>query len=83
MSSNLPTCAAQLAIEMDCEDPENKSCLRDEPVYCDMMHSRVDRYKNVTAWVKNPITRSMMRIATMEVQNENTHTLELFFKLSQ
>ena len=45
------------------------------------MHSRVDRYKNVTAWVKNPITRSMMRIATMEVQNENTHTLELFFKL--
>ena len=75
------TCAAELAIEMDCEDPENKSCLRDEPVYCDTMHSRVDRYKNVTAWVKNPITRSMMRIATMEVQNENTHTLELFFKL--
>ena len=75
------TCAAELAIEMDCDDPENKSCLRDEPVYCDTMHSRVDRYKNVTAWVKNPITRSMMRIATMEVQNENTHTLELFFKL--
>ena len=75
------TCAAQLAIEMDCEDPENKSCLPDEPVYCDTMHSRVDRYKNVTAWVKNPITCSMMRIATMEVQNENTHTLELFFKL--
>ena len=74
-------CAAELAIEMDCDDPDNKSCLRDEPVYCDTMHSRVDRYKNVTAWVKNPITRSMMWIATMEVQNENTHTLELFFKL--
>ena len=74
-------CAAELAIEMDCDDPDNKSCLRDEPVYCDTMHSRVDRYKNVMAWVKNPITRSMMCIATMEVQNEDTHTLELFFKL--
>ena len=29
------TCAAELAIEMDCEDPENKSCLKDEPIYCD------------------------------------------------
>ena len=66
---------------MDCDNPDNKSCLRDEPVYCDTMHSMVDRYKNVTAWVKNPITHSMMRIATMEVQNENTHMLELFFKL--
>ena len=75
------TSAAQLAIEMDCDDPENKSCLRDEPVYFNTMHSRVDNNKNVTAWVKNPITQSMMRIATMEVQRENTHTLELFFNL--
>ena len=71
-------CAAELAIEMDCDDPENKSCLHDEPVYCDTMHSRDDNYKNVTAWVKNPITRSMMHIATMEVERKNTHTLELF-----
>ena len=75
------TCAAELAIEMDCEDPENKSCLKDEPVYCDTMHSRVDKYKNITAWVKNPITRCVMRIATMEVENENTESLTLFFKL--
>ena len=73
--------AVELAIEMDCDDPENKSCLHDEPVYCDTMHSRVDNYKNVTAWVKNPITCSMMRIATMEVERENTHSLELFFRL--
>ena len=75
------TCAAELAIEMDCEDPENKSCLKDEPVYCDTMHSRVDKYKNITAWVKNPITRSVMRIATMEVEHENTESLTLFFNL--
>ena len=75
------TFAAELVIEMDCDDPQNKSCLRDEPVYCDTMHSRVDNYKNVTAWVKNPITWSMMPIATMEVERENTHTLELFFNL--
>ena len=74
-------CAAQLALEMDCDDPQNKSCLREEPVYCDTMHSRVDKYKNVTAWVKNPITRSVMRIATMEVEHEDTHSLELFFNL--
>ena len=28
-------CAAQLAIEMDCEDINNQSCLKEEPVYCD------------------------------------------------
>ena len=70
--------AAELVIEMDCDDPENKSCLHDEPVYCNTMHSRVDNYKNVTAWVKNPITWLMMGIVTMEVERENTHTLELF-----
>ena len=43
------TCAAELVLEMDCDDPENKSCLCDEPVYCNTMHSRVDNYKNVTA----------------------------------
>ena len=72
--------AAELAIEMDCDDPENKSCLRDELVYCDTMHSRVDNYKNVN-WVKNPITRSMMRIATMEVERENTHSLGTFLQV--
>ena len=55
-------CAAQLALEMDYEDPENKSCLREEPVYIDTMHSRVQNYKNITAWVKYPITRAVMRI---------------------
>ena len=74
-------CATDLTIDMDCDDPDNKSCLSNEPVYCDTMHSRVDNYKNVMAWVKNPITCSMMHIATMEVESENTHTLELFFKL--
>ena len=75
-------CAAKLALEMDCDDPNNKSCLCEEPVYCDTMHSCVDKYKNVTAWVKNPITRSVMRIAIVEVEHENTHSLEVFFRLS-
>ena len=74
-------CAAELAIEMDCDDPENKSCLRDEPVNCNTMHSRVDHVKNVTVWVENPITQSMMSIAPMEVETENTQTLELFFNI--
>ena len=74
-------CAAELALEMDCDNPQNKSCLRDEPVYCDTMHSRVENYKNITAWVKNPITRCVMRIATMEAEKETTESLELFFRL--
>ena len=74
-------CAAQLALEMDYEDPGNKSCLREEPVYIDTMHSRVQNYKNITAWVKNPITRAVMRIATMEAMNEDTPTMTLFFTL--
>ena len=74
-------CAAQLALEMDYQDPENRSCLREEPVYCDTMHSRVENYKNITAWVKNPITRAVMRIATMEAVHEDTPTMILFFNL--
>ena len=74
-------CAAQLAIEMDCEDIDNRSCLREEPVYCDTMHLRVDGYKNITAWVKNPITRSVMRIATMEAKkrrySDNGYVLQV------
>ena len=72
-------CAAELAIEMDCENNENRSCLKEEPVYCDTMHSRVDGYKNITAWVKNPITRSVMRIVTMEAKHEDTPTMVIFF----
>ena len=74
-------CAAQLALEMDYQDPENRSCLREEPVYCDTMHSRVENYKNITAWVKNPITRAVMRIVTMEAMHEDTPTMILFFNL--
>ena len=74
-------CAAQLALEMDYQDPENRSCLREEPVYCDTMHSRVENYKNITAWVKNPTTRAVMRIATMEAMHEDTPTMILFFNL--
>ena len=66
---------------MDYQDPENRSCLKEEPVYCDTMHSRVEHYKNITAWVKNPITRAVMRIATMEAMNEDTPTMTLFFNL--
>ena len=46
-------CAAQMAIKMDCEDEKNRSCLKEEPAYC------VEGYKNITAWVKNPITRAV------------------------
>ena len=74
-------CAAQLALEMNYQDLENRSCLREEPVYCDTMHSRVENYKNITAWAKNPITRSVMRIVTMEVMHEDTPTMILFFNL--
>ena len=74
-------CAAELALEMDYQDPENRSCLREEPVYCDTMHSRVENHKNITAWVKNPVTRAVMRIVTMEAMHEDTPTMILFFNL--
>ena len=74
-------CAAELALEMDYQDPENRCCLREEPVYCDTMHSHVENYKNITAWVKNPITRAVMRIATMEAMHKDTPTMILFFNL--
>ena len=45
------------------------------------MHSRVENYKNITVWVKNPITRAVMRIATMEAMHEDTPTMTLFFNL--
>ena len=45
------------------------------------MHSHVENYKNITAWVKNPITRAVMRIATMEGMHEDTPTMIVFFNL--
>ena len=55
--------------------------LEEEPVYVDAMHSRIENYKNITGWVKNPITKSVMRIATMEAQHEDTQTMVLFYRL--
>ena len=52
------TCAAKMALEMDYKDPNNISCLKDESVYIDTMHSRVQNYKDITAWVKNPYNQS-------------------------
>ena len=74
-------CAAQMAIEMDCEDENNRNCLKEEPAYCDTMHSHVEGYKNITAWVKNPITRAVMCIVTMEAKSEDTWTMTMFFNL--
>ena len=45
------------------------------------MHSRVENYKNITAWVKSSITRAVMRIVTMEAMHEDTPTMILFFNL--
>lgn len=75
------TYAGNMAIEMDYTDESNTSVLKEECVYVDAMHSRVEGYKTLTAWVYNPIVLKVMRLATMEVERENTESLVLFFRL--
>ena len=69
---------ANIAIKMDVngngEDP-----LKHEMVYFDGMHSRVNQWKTLTAWVYHPPSRKLLRIATMECKGENAETVKKFW----
>ena len=69
---------ANIAIKMDVngngEDP-----LKHEMVYFDGMHSRVNQWKTLTAWVYHPPSRKFLRIATMECKGENAEAVKKFW----
>ena len=58
-----------------------RSLLSYEKAYFDGMHKRCRGYKTLTLWTHHPGMRRMRRLATMEVQRENTESVALFFKL--
>ena len=76
--------ALDLAVQMD---PTRKSVrgrhslLASEKAYFDGMHRRCRGYKTLTMWVHHPGMRRMRRLATMEVEKENTKMVTLFFNL--
>ena len=71
---------AQLMLEMDIHFHE-KNLLQQEYVYFDAMHSRCEGFKTLTLWVYNLICCSVLHLATVEVEIENTDNIELFWTL--
>ena len=58
-----------------------RSMLSFEKAYFDGMHSRCRGFKTLTLWLHHPGLRRMKRLATMEVERENTEMVSLFFSI--
>ena len=71
--------AAQIMLEMNRDTPGN-SALKQEYFFFDTMHDRVKGFKTMTGWVRNPITRSVQRLATMDTYREDTAAVIEFYE---
>ena len=71
---------AKMALNMD-QDYPCKNPLMEEVVYFDGMHTRCKGWKTLTLWVYHPVSRRLMRLATMEVKHEDTPNCVLFWKV--
>ena len=67
-------------LERDIDSPK-RNLLQQEYVYFDAMHSRCEGFTIITLWVYNHIYCSILHLATMEVEKENTDNIELFWTL--
>ena len=71
---------AELAIKMD-QNNKGEDPMKEEVIYFDGMHKRVKQWKTLTAWAYHPLTRSLLRFATMECKGETTESVTLFWNL--
>lgn len=74
---------AQMAIEMDVNDPTFDPCFEEEngTVYIDAMHNRVNNMKTLTMWLYYTKLRRVFLLATMEAEREDTRSLTLFLTI--
>lgn len=72
----------ELALKLDKSNYNDGqvSDLVNEKIYIDGTHSRCKEYKTLTMWVYHPGMLRVMKLATMEVEKENTQSLTLFLQ---
>ena len=58
-----------------------RMALSHEKAFFDGMHSRCRDYKTLTLWTCHPGMRRVLRLATMECEQENTESIKKFFTL--
>ena len=69
---------ANLALAMD-KDKQGVLC--NEYAHVDATHTHCRGFKTVTLWTYHPVLRKLLRIAIMEVEEENTENLSQFWHL--
>lgn len=69
---------AQLAMSMD---TDGQGTMKNEYAHVDATHDRVRGYKSVTLWVYHEISRKLLCLAVMDVEQENSENLTMFWSL--
>ena len=70
--------AAKIAVNMD---RKRDHFLNREYVYFDGNHKRCQGFKTLGAYVYHPLLRRMVRLASMEVENEDSGAVEIFWTI--
>lgn len=68
----------QLAIDMD---RDGSGILNKEYAHVDAKHNRVRGFKSVTLWAYHPVLCKLVRLAVMDVEQENSENLTSFWTL--
>jgi hypothetical protein len=68
----------KLAMDMD---RDGSGVLKDEFAFVDAKHDRRRGFKSVTLWTYHPVMRKLLRLAVMEVEEENGENLTQFWNL--
>ena len=68
----------QIAVDMD---RQGSNPLGEEYCHLDGNHKRCAGFKTITLWMYHPFLRQMCKIATMEVESENTLAMNLFWEM--
>lgn len=68
----------QIAVDMD---RQRNNPLSEEYCHLDGNHKICAGYKTITLWLYHPFLRQMCKIATMEVESENTLSMNVFWEV--
>ena len=69
---------AKLALSMD---RNADGVLSKEFAHVDATHTRVRNFKTVTLWTYHPVMRKLLRLAVMDIEEENTENLSKFWQV--
>ena len=67
---------AELALSMD---RDHRKFLSEEYAFIDVKHNRCRGFKAITLWTYHPVMRKLIRLAIMDVEEENTDNLTNFW----